>query len=97
MTVTGDRELIQQALLRLTIKKGSFKEDPSLGSELYKLYELRGGDHTRIAQSYVQEALLPMPEVEVTSVRLERESGSIRLFSNLSIKQNQYQLEVDVN
>ena len=30
--ISGERELIQRALLRLTIQKGSFTQDPALGS-----------------------------------------------------------------
>lgn len=96
VSITGERELIQRALLRLSIKKGSFKEDTSLGSELYKLKDFRGGDITRLAQSYAQEALLPMPEVSVSSVEAERRADVLRLLINLSSNKNIYRLEVNV-
>lgn len=83
--------------MRLTIKKGSFKEDLSLGSELYKLGGFHGANLERLAQSYVQEALLPMPEVNVSSVSLEREiPDKVRLLVNLTNAKNSYRLEVDI-
>lgn len=96
VTLTGERELIQRALFRLTVRKGSFQEDPSFGSELFKLGGIIGGDLARMAQSYAQEALLPMPEVGVSGVSLERRGELLRLHISLSIAQNQYQLEVDI-
>lgn len=97
ITLTGERELIQRALLRLSIKKGSFPQDLSLGSELYKLREPRGGNRLRLALSYVQEALLPIPEITVAGVTMD-ETGfeALRLAVSLEIAENTYQLEVDV-
>lgn len=99
IAVTGEREVIQRALLRLAIKKGSFACDPELGSELYKLRGSRSaGDLARTAQSYVQEALLPMTDVTVTGVELEQSGADgLRLSVSLATQDNQYQLEVDVN
>lgn len=84
-------------LLRLSIKKGSFREDPALGSELFKLKGFHGANLERLAQSYAQEALLPMPEVSVSSVSISRESPDIlRLLVTLATAENTYRLEVDV-
>jgi len=95
--ISGERELIQRALLRLTIQKGSFTQDPALGSELYKLRDIRGGNLERAAMSYVQEALLNMPEVIVTDVKVGRQTADVILLGvSLEIYENQYQLEVDI-
>lgn len=95
--ITGERELIQRALLRLCIRKGSFAEDPELGSDLHKLQGVYGENTGRLAQSYVQEALLPMTGLSVSSVRVEREKPDImRLYINLIIAAETYRLEVDV-
>lgn len=97
VAIGGDRELIQRALMRLTIKKGSFGLDPGLGSELYRLASVRGGDLARVALSYAQEALLPMPEVSVLGVRTEQVADDIlRLYVALSVREQSYQLEVDI-
>ena len=95
--IFGERELIQRALLRLSIKKGSFEKDPALGSELYKLRDIKGGNLERAAMSYVQEALLSMPEIIVTGVKIIwRGADALQLNVSLEIFENQYQLEVDV-
>ncbi len=97
VTLSGERELIQRALLRLTIKKGSFKEDEKLGSELHKLCGSKSRDLAKLAESYAQEALLPMPEIFVSSVTLEQKDMDIlRLNVELATAQNQYKLEVDI-
>lgn len=56
----GVGELLQRAIIRLTVKRGSFAFDPLLGS---RLYTLRAGDADRLeaqARVYAQEALAPM-------------------------------------
>jgi phage gp46-like protein len=98
--LTGDRELIQRALLRLCVRKGSFAEDPGLGSELYKLAQARAmgaADMERLALSYAQEALLPMPQVSVAAVSFKkgiRGGGMPELAVTLKINGNHYALEV---
>lgn len=97
VAITDERELIQRALLRLCVRKGSFAEDPELGSELYKLQGVYGEHMGKLAQSYVQEALLPMPELSVSSVRVGQEKTDImRLYVNLDIAAETYRLEVDI-
>lgn len=97
VAIEGEREIIQRALMRLTIKKGSFPLDLELGSELYRLASVRGGDLARIALGYAQEALLPMPEVSVTGVRVEQISDdALRLYVALLISGQSYQLEVNI-
>ena len=47
--------------------------------------------------SYVQEALLNMPEVIVTDVKVGRQTADVILLGvSLEIYENQYQLEVDI-
>jgi phage gp46-like protein len=94
--LTGDRELIQRALLRLCVRKGSFAHDPALGSELYKLAQARAfgnPDIERLALSYAQEALLPMPQVSVAGVTLRKGGGTPELTVTLKINENLYALE----
>ena len=67
--ITGTQELIQRALIRLQVKKGSFALDPSLGSELHKLRRSGSETNNRLAMGYVQEALAPLQGVSVESVR----------------------------
>jgi phage gp46-like protein len=79
------------------VRKGSFAQDPDLGSELYKLMLTRGfgnGDMERLALSYAQEALLPMPQVTVAAVSQRKGGGAPELTVTLIINKNQYALEV---
>jgi phage gp46-like protein len=81
------------------VRKGSFAEDPALGSELYKLAQTRtqtGDDLERLALSYAQEALLPMPQVSVEAVCLKKaktDGGAPELTVTLKINEKTYALE----
>lgn len=98
LKITGAREIVQQALLRLSIKKGSFACDPGLGSELYKLRALKNSANLeRLALGYVREALLPMPELAVESIGITRsEPDVLALAVTFYYNDQSYQLEVNV-
>ena len=70
--IDGERELMQRALLRLTIRRGAFPLDPSLGSELHRLLQANPDTWARLALSYAQQALFPMPDVQAESVSVQR-------------------------
>ena len=65
--LTGYDELLQRVLIRLTVKKGSFIYDTSLGSRLYTLKSTDGNLKER-ALSLVREALVDISEVIVDDV-----------------------------
>lgn len=94
--IGGDDELIQRALIRLCVRKGSFAADPALGSELYRL---RGGPfRERLALGYAQEALLPMREVRVLAAECETVSADrLRLSVTLELPEKQAELEVEIS
>lgn len=73
VTLTGAQERVQQALLRLSLRRGSFPLDTGLGSELYKLSGARPDALQRLALGYVREALAPITDVEVEQVAVRRE------------------------
>ncbi len=62
------RLLLERALLRLRVRRGSFALDPSLGSRLHRLP--RAGDARRdaLALEYAREALAPRRS-KVTAAR----------------------------
>ena len=68
VTLTGHRELLQQAMIRMTIQKGRFALDTELGSELYKLAGCVQSVRDKVAAAYVQEALSPLRTVRVEDV-----------------------------
>lgn len=93
--VTGDRELIQRALVRLSVRKGSLGGAPTLGSELHRLRGARAEHLDRLALSYVQEALAAMAGVTVESVAVRREDrDEMAVEVAVGIGANHYRLEV---
>lgn len=64
--VHGVQEIIQRAMIRLRMKRGSFVYDPKLGSDLHRLDLHRLDQFTLL--SVVQEALEGMEELTVTDV-----------------------------
>lgn len=97
VAVTGERELIQRALIRLSVRRGAFAPDPALGSELYKLSGARSDLLERLALSYAQEALAPMPQVGVYGVQVERQgNGTLLVGVGLSLRGQVYPLEMEV-
>lgn len=86
-------------MLRLTVKKGSFAYDPQLGSEIYKLAKplrVTPQNERRLALSYAQEALLPIPGVTAEKAEISFSGpGAMKLSLRLNINQNPYELEVE--
>lgn len=66
--IHGYEEILQRVLIRLTVKKGSFIYDNSLGSRLYTLKASDVNLKER-ALSLVREALIDVPEVTVNDVQ----------------------------
>jgi phage gp46-like protein len=94
VAVTGAEELLQRALLRLGIRRGSFEYDAGLGSELYRLSRDTSAATERAAHSYVQEALLPLPEIAVGGVSLSHEDNDLILRAELTCEDTTYIVEL---
>lgn len=73
----GTDELIQQALIRLCTRRGSFALNPSLGSTLYTLRGLRGERLSSAVFACCQQALAPIAGIslEKTDCRLTIDGG----------------------
>lgn len=65
--VRGASELLQRALIRLTVPRGSFPYDPSLGSSLSALNPA-DPDFYEQAFSAVQDALIPLADLSLLSL-----------------------------
>lgn len=63
--IEGVEEVAQRLRLRLTVRRGSFRLDPELGSRLYALPRGDSDRMERFARQAVEEALSPMPEVRL--------------------------------
>lgn len=69
INLAGYEELLQRVMIRLTVKKGSFVYDKSLGSRLYTL-KVTDGNIKERALALVREALIEIPEVAVNDVKI---------------------------
>lgn len=96
ISVYSEQEILQRALIRLAVKKGSFIYDKDLGSELHKLKRSDIKLLNRTALGYVQDALYPMNELSVNDVSCNYYQDMDRVLVNvdLSIKNKGYLLEV---
>lgn len=90
VVIADVEELLQRALIRLCVKKGSFIYDRNLGSELYKLraYYSNGETLKEMAKRKVIEALKPIWQLSVENVEISRTNGTERLLLNISLKAN---------
>jgi len=66
--IDGAEEIAQRIRLRLTVRRGSFRLDPELGSRLYALPRGDSGRMEQFARESIEEALDPMPEVRLEEV-----------------------------
>lgn len=97
LQVSGVQELLQQAVLRLSIRRGSLSHDPAFGSRLHQLGGA-GGSLNEKALAACREALTPIPDVRVRSVdcRLSPDAGRLNVRVCLEAGQQNYHLEVTV-
>lgn len=71
VTLNGYNELLQQILIRLSIKKGSFELDKELGSNIYRLKSANSTILNNEALIYAREALMAMENIQVISADVE--------------------------
>ena len=69
--VDGAQQLIQRAMVRLTVPKGKFVLNPQLGSLLHTLGRTAPAQREQLALEYAQEALLEMPDELLVKFELE--------------------------
>ena len=95
--LTGYDELLQRVLIRLTVKKGSFIYDTSLGSRLYTLKATDGNIKER-ALSLVREALINISEVVVEDVltTLTNDGENLELTVILSVNNEEKDVVITI-
>ncbi len=67
-SIHGTEELLQQILIRLTVRKGKFLPDPELGSRLFLLSGASPARANSLAEEYVREALADMRDIQIEQV-----------------------------
>ena len=96
ISIYGIQEILQRALIRLTVRKGSFIYDTNLGSDLYKLKKTASTNIKSRALSMVKEALKPMSNVLVDDVSTEFINSSENLKLNVVLRVNNSKKEMEV-
>lgn len=96
ISIYGIQEILQRALIRLTVRKGSFIYDTNLGSDLYELKKTTSTSIKSRALSMVKEALKPMSNVLVDDVSTEFIKSSENLKLNVVLRVNNNKKEMEV-
>lgn len=94
--ITGADELIQRAVIRLTVRLGSFAADKTLGSELYRLGRTPERDLDAAALNLTRMALLPLSEITVESAVCTRFGERLTLKTGLRVRGEYKNLEVNI-
>ena len=85
LTVEGEEELVQRALIRLAVKKGSFFLNPELGSELTLLRRIPSSRWDGEALRLVREALAGLDGLTAETVYCERVGADLLLHLELRV------------
>ena len=75
--VTGGEALLNEALFRLTVRRGSFPFLPGLGSRMYLLRREKPSAWTDLAVQYAAEALDEMTGLTVTGAKVTRQGDAL--------------------
>lgn len=77
--VSGRDELLQRALFRLSVRRGSFALAPELGSRLHLLWREKPESRAAAAKQYAAEALADEEGLTVTGVELAEKGDVLNL------------------
>ena len=69
-SVSGEKELLQRALICLSTEKGSFSYDRELGSELHTLCNYERSKLDDLAYEFAVEALLGIEDISVKKAKV---------------------------
>lgn len=96
--VSGLQELVQRCMVRLTVRRGSFAPDPTLGSRLHTLPRGGGQELAALAQEYIAEALEGVPYTGLSGVRCtyDPEQDRVAVAFTLDFHGQRQELEVGV-
>ncbi len=97
--INNIEELLQRALIRLCVKKGSFIYDRELGSELYKLRSSYSNGTTlkEMAFRKVVEALKPISQLSVLGVDISSSNQGDKLLLNVNLKADNTTANLEVS
>lgn len=81
--VSGGEALLNEALFRLTARRGSFPFLPRLGSRMGELRREKPSDWDALARQFAVEALDGLEDVTVTGVRVRRDQDALLVMTDL--------------
>ena len=96
VSIGGSDELIQRAMIRLAVRRGSFAPDPELGSAFYTLGAVGARDLDAAALSLAHQALMPLAGVSVTGASCSRTGDQLRVNVALTVGNETKTLEVNL-
>ena len=96
LTADGSRALLNDALFRLTCRRGAFPLLPDLGSRLYTLCREKPSARAMTARQYAAEALESMPVTVRDCTVTENIDGSLRVSVFLTAEDDNATMEVIV-
>ena len=77
-------ELVNEALFRLTARRGSFPFLPQLGSRMHRLGREKPSAWEALAQQFAAEALSDLPDAAVTGAAVRQEGDRLWVTVELS-------------
>lgn len=92
----GAQALVQRAMIRLSVRRGSFLQDPQLGSTLHTLGAVPPEQRGALALSLARQALAALPEVSAEEAVCVRDGEALRLTFGLQINGEKNTVEVQV-
>lgn len=92
--VDGAMALVQRALIRLSVRRGSFAADPELGSALHTLGLVPPEQRDAMALSLARQALAPIQEVSAETAACVRDGEALRLTFGLRVSGEKRTVEV---
>lgn len=78
--IEGADEAAQRLMLRLMVRRGSFRLDPELGSRLYAMPRGDSDRMERFARDAVEEALADLPEARLEGLSCRYDAAEDRAF-----------------
>lgn len=81
--VSGGEALLNEALFRLTARRGSFPFLPRLGSRMGELRREKPSDWDALARQFAVEALDGLEDVTVIGVRVRRDQDALLVMTDL--------------
>lgn len=76
VSVDGEREVLERAMFRLKVRRGSFPFMPELGSRLHLISREKPSERLSAARKYIAEAISD-EEVEISEIELSESGGEL--------------------